>query len=134
MQIQDYSTNFFSISKDVVNSAGVFYTSFRKGLKPKLWMVWKDISIGYFFILANSTCLLFLTFDSTFVSILMALFGSIIYGYFHHYLALFFHEASHRNIAKDKKLNDLLANLFIGFYKVTISKLTESPIMHTILN
>lgn len=36
------------------------------------------------------------------------------FGYLHHYLALFMHEAAHFNLAASRKTNDWLTNLFLG--------------------
>jgi fatty acid desaturase len=40
--------------------------------------------------------------------------GACVYGYALAYILLFFHEAAHYNIARDRARNDRLANVFIG--------------------
>jgi fatty acid desaturase len=40
--------------------------------------------------------------------------GSLAVGYWMAYVQLFLHEAAHFGLARNKKLNDLLANLFVG--------------------
>ena len=44
----------------------------------------------------------------------MILISGFLIGYVLHYILAFFHEAAHYNLARNKDLNDKLANIFIG--------------------
>lgn len=117
--IQSFYTKFFeSINKmELVNTDGLSYKDFKKTLEPDYVEVWRDILMGIIalvitvvgiFVLSNTLPI--------YLSIPLSLICAPLIGYWVAYIQLFFHEAAHYNIAKDKKLNDKLANMFIGIW------------------
>jgi fatty acid desaturase len=98
----------------VMSVSGVPYLEFRKSLIPRYAVVWRDILAGH--------CALILTaagaiaVDVVYPSWrpLTIIICAFLFGYIHQYIQLFFHEAAHYNLAKDRKKNDRLANIFIG--------------------
>ncbi len=99
---------------EIVNGNGITFPAFRKQLRPNFAVVWRDITGGYLALILTALIALSVQGNSLVINILTVLFCSGLFGYFLAYLQLFFHEAAHYNIAKDRKLNDKLANIFIG--------------------
>mgnify|MGYP001192672757 CR=1 FL=1 len=98
----------------ILSVSGVPYLEFRKSLTPNYPVVWRDILLGHFALaLTAATAILM---DSYYPSLkpLTVIICAFLFGYIHQYIQLFFHEAAHYNLAKDRKKNDRLANLFIG--------------------
>lgn len=98
----------------IINSRGVKYLDFRNQLTPKYALVWFDIFLGYFALISTLLATGFLQKSHPRLWIVTIPAGSFLVGYAVAYIHLFMHEASHYNIAGDKRTNDLLANLFIG--------------------
>jgi fatty acid desaturase len=98
----------------IVNSAGVTFSEFRKQLKPKYFTVWRDITLGYVVLLFTGFVAVAAQEQTIALQIAAGAVCAGLFGYFLAYLQLFFHEAAHYNIAKDRKKNDTLANIFIG--------------------
>ncbi len=106
---------FHILKAGLTDSTGTAYTEFKKTLKPKYNIVWRDISIAW----AGIIAVLFISgfifrISNTVISILLVIPASAMLGYIMAGLVNFFHEAAHHNISGNKTLNDLLANLFIG--------------------
>ncbi len=102
--------------KLVISDSGESYVSFRKSLVPKYSIVWRDIFIGYLFIVLSVLSALYLerVYDqNVFVILLFPLLGVLI-AFWVANIQLFVHEAAHHNIHPNKKVNDTLANLFLG--------------------
>lgn len=109
---KDISLNFDS----VVSCDDIRYVDFRRKLKPKYSVVWFHIACAYVAFAAIAMLLITLlsSSSSALYSVAIAAFGGILFGYTLAYLQLFLHEAAHYNLAKAKKLNDTLTNLFVG--------------------
>lgn len=99
---------------EIVNSSGKTFPEFRKHLRPNYFVVWRDIAGGYFALILTAILALSVQNNSLVIKIITILLCSGLFGYFLAYLQLFFHEAAHYNIAKDRKVNDKIANIFIG--------------------
>jgi len=99
---------------EIVNSSGRTFPEFRKHLRPNYFVVWRDIAGGYLALILTAVLTLSVQNNSLVIKIITVLLCSGLFGYFLAYLQLFFHEAAHYNIAKDRKVNDKLANIFIG--------------------
>jgi fatty acid desaturase len=96
---------------------GIKYNEFKKQLKPKYLIVFRDIFIGYFILFFSffSFLLIEYNYNSIFVYFVLPPFAVVI-GFFIAYLQLFIHEAAHFNIHPKKKINDLLSNIFLGWF------------------
>lgn len=98
----------------IVNSKGVKYTEFKAGLKPNYPLVWFHIILGYLALIGVLVAAGYLQNNYTSYFWATIPVAAILIGYIIAYIHLFIHEASHYNIAADRKRNDMLSNLFIG--------------------
>ena len=99
----------------IVNSKGVPYPEFRRSLSPKYAVVWRDIFIGYLALALTAGWAIIMDTQYPVVWMPLTVFScALSFGYAHHYIQLFFHEATHYNLIRDRKINDCLANIFIG--------------------
>lgn len=100
----------------IVNRAGVSYLEFRKTLKPHYMLVWTQLLAGHAILVL--TALATIWADVHFPRWFPVTMGvaAIVFGYTHHYIGLFFHGAAHYNLAANHRLNDWLANIFIGVF------------------
>lgn len=107
--------NFDSVKKkDLVNKEGVSYTDFREKLTPKYHRVWMDLLAGHFFLLLISSLIILLQYRYPSWAFLSILPGAFLLGFIVAYIHLFSHEAAHYNLAKSRRWNDALSNIFIG--------------------
>lgn len=106
---------FHAIKSTLVNTGGQAYHDFKKKLRPHFNKIFFDISTGW---LAFAACIaagIYINqIENTWIKTIASLADAVILGFIINYLSNFFHEAAHYNIAPDKKLNDLLANCFLG--------------------
>jgi fatty acid desaturase len=100
-------------TQSITNSKGIKLSEFKKHLIPNYFKAWWDITIGYLFLLLSIGLLHFV--ELSLEGLLVGIISSIFIGFFLAYIQLFFHEASHFNLHKNKKVNDDLANFLIGF-------------------
>lgn len=108
-------SDFETIRKSTItNSAGVKYSEFKAGLKPRFFKVWTDIVTGYVFLIALLVGAVYMQLNHPDLFYITIPVGAILAGYIIAYIHLFIHEAAHYNIAADRKKNDKLANIFIG--------------------
>lgn len=111
----DLTRDMGSIRREsLVNSLGLKYKDFRSGLTPRYHLVWTHLLSGYgaLGLISAAIAGVEVRWPGFFSWIILV--GSISYGYTLAYLQLFIHEAAHYNLAKDRKANDRLANLFIA--------------------
>ncbi|HEY9610893.1 fatty acid desaturase [Allocoleopsis sp.] len=98
----------------LVNSFGVQYRDFRRLLTPKFHLVWLHLLAGYIcLVLISTLAILMDIYLPSYLPVNIIVCGSL-FGYSIAYIQLFLHEAAHYNIAKDREVNDKLANIFIG--------------------
>jgi len=98
----------------LINSHGVRYSDFRATLLPKYSRLWLELLSGHLALLLLAGGLVI---ADRFISrfwLVTGLTGGVLMGYAVAYLLLFFHEAAHYNLARNRRLNDWLANLLIG--------------------
>lgn len=98
----------------ILNVSGFPYLEFRKSLTPNYPVVWRDILLGHFALVLTAAGAIAMDLYYPSWEVLTVILCSFLFGYIHQYIQLFFHEAAHYNLAKDRKKNDRLANLFIG--------------------
>ncbi len=108
----DYSQSFSRMRGQLVNSNGVQYADFIRGLTPIYWRVHLDIGLRYLasVVIVAVTCVAQVNGVSSLVlvplaAILIALFSP----------AVHIHEASHWNIAANRNTNDFLCNLLMSW-------------------
>lgn len=98
----------------LADGQGRAFKPFRRGLTPRWWRVWADVGGGYLGLAAIMLALAALEAAHPRLTWLWVALGAIAFGYVIAYIQLFFHEAVHFNVAPGRKLNDALANLFLG--------------------
>ena len=110
----DYSGSFAGLRSRIRSGAGVYYTDFLKTLQPDYRLAWLHLSLGY-------SALLIIGLGEGLIQFRWPRGGwaivplcSVLFGYFINYVSHFFHEAAHYNLSKDRRRNDLLANIFVG--------------------
>jgi fatty acid desaturase len=99
---------------DLIDSRGRPFKEFKRQLRPRFAIVWRDIALGYLALLVIGMAMVLVDGAFPRVRPLTIAIGALGLGYFIAYLHLFLHEAAHYNIAPDRAWNDRLANLFIG--------------------
>lgn len=87
---------------------------FRKILKPKYWIVWRDIAVCYLFLIIGVVLLFFAENLTLIFAIIATLLIAVWLGYWFHSLSLFLHEATHFNVHPNSWWNDFLANALIA--------------------
>src|SRR5450631_530372 len=110
--IDDYSQSFSKMRSQLVNSQGVRYADFVRGLRPLYWRVHLDIGLRYAASIgvlvltcigqARGVPLLLLVPPAAFLVALLS-------------PAVHLHEAAHWNIAPDRSANDVLCNVLISW-------------------
>lgn len=111
--IDDFSGDFQSYRKALSNNPD--YIDFVKGLKPNYARVWLDIGLGYAFLIITMVIQYRVETSSLIWGFTLLPLSGISIGFWIAYIRLFAHEAAHHNLASNPKLNDLLADLFIGW-------------------
>lgn len=98
--------------KGLVNDKGVAYKDFSRGLGLVQSRVWADMAVPWVFILVLVAVFYFLR-ANTLASALLVVPASLWLSFWMHAYTLFFHEAAHFNIHRDRDKNDLLANIIM---------------------
>ena len=99
---------------ELKDSRGVAFKEYRRSLTPRWGRVWFDIGAGYLVIAATMVALVQLEERLPRLIPLWIVLGALVFGYTIAFIQLFLHEAAHFNIAPGRRLNDLLANVFLG--------------------
>jgi fatty acid desaturase len=110
----DYSRDFARLRTRLIGRDGERYVLFVRGLKPKYRIVYRDIAIGYA-LLAVSFALAASAPALGLPKLLAAVGGAVLIGYWVAHLQLFLHEASHYNLAPDKRASDRVCDLAISW-------------------
>jgi fatty acid desaturase len=96
------------------DGSGQSYYEFKRNLTPRYSVVWRDIALGYVALALIAGSLVLAQALSIWLAIPTVIAGAVLIGFFLAYLNLFFHEAAHWNLARSRKTNDVLADVFIG--------------------
>jgi fatty acid desaturase len=99
---------------DAIHPDGRSYAEWRKDLKPRYTVVWRDIVFGYLGIGAILFLASFLPINRPVLYGIGSLVGAVTLGSVLACLSLFLHEAGHFNLHSRKKINDRLAFIFLG--------------------
>lgn len=106
-------TLFRSKRERLTDGSGRTYGAFRNGLKASYRLVWAQIAAAWA-VMMLCVVALWTLHPVSGPAIFAAIPGAVIIGYCLAFLVLWFHEAAHFNIHSNRRVNDLLANLFIG--------------------
>jgi fatty acid desaturase len=101
--------------KSLADRRGVTLREFKAGLRPRYARVWLALLLGHAALAATLA-------GEMFAQVALPVWawpgavvlGACVIGYTLAYIQLFFHEAAHYNLARDRRRNDLFADLFIG--------------------
>ncbi len=101
---------------ELVDGTGLGFLEYQKTLTPRYAVVWRDILAGWVAIglIAYALCRWQLAHPGLGECLVAILVAGALIGFGQLYLHNFFHEAAHYNLAADRRVNDLLANLFLG--------------------
>jgi len=108
----DYSADFHKLRSSIRCEDGTSYVDFVARLQPRYGIVWRDIMLGYAALFATCS-LIVLASGNGWITWTTSLAGTVAIGYWVAYLQLFMHEAAHLNITRDRKYNDLAANICV---------------------
>jgi fatty acid desaturase len=98
----------------LTDSRGRSFKDLKRSLVPRWGRVWTEIACGYLAFAGIAAGLVWLDNHYPRLWVLWIVAGACAFGYVIAYVQLFFHEAAHFNIAPGRKLNDLLADIFLG--------------------
>jgi len=98
----------------LVNSKGIKYLDFKGTLMPKYYLVWVHLLLGYLALVVIAVAIVGVQAYRPELFPLSVVLGGVLFGYVIAHIQLFLHEATHFNLTKSRKLNDVLANLFVG--------------------
>jgi fatty acid desaturase len=98
----------------VVSNRGEPWLAFRRTLKPKYAIIWRDIALCHLMIFGAlaAQCAMGAWWGE-WVALLAAPPAGLWIGYWMHSLSCFGHEATHFTIAPKRSVNDFLANWFV---------------------
>jgi fatty acid desaturase len=108
----DYSVDFTRVRSSIRIPDGSGYIPFIASLRPRFAIVFRDITLGYEALLTTAL-LLSLSDGLGWLQGIAALVGAVLIGFWIAYLQLFMHEAAHFNLTRNRKWNDLIANIFV---------------------
>lgn len=98
--------------KNLVNDRGVSYSDFRRALVLDQGQVWTDMAVPWVFI-AVFVAAFYVLRDNMMASAVLIVPASLWLSFWMHAYTLFFHEAAHFNIHRDRRKNDLVANIVL---------------------
>lgn len=98
----------------LVDAAGVSFRELRATLTPNYRLAWFQIGCGHLALWASLIAAAQAVTPG--MQVLAAVLGALGVGYAMAYIQLFFHEAAHYLLAKERSKNDLLANLALGLW------------------
>lgn len=98
----------------LVNRAGLRYPEFRRRLRPRYAAAWVRLGAGHAGLIGIAAILVAPVPGNPLLAASVCLLGALGFGYGIAYIGLFFHEAAHYNLAGNRTVNDVMANIFIG--------------------
>ncbi|MBI3784751.1 MAG: fatty acid desaturase [Deltaproteobacteria bacterium] len=99
---------------ELFNRSGASYLEFKLSLAPRYPRTWLNITGGYLALIMTAVAMMVVHAVPLLPAAVAVLLGALSFGWWIHYLILFFHEALHFNLAPTKQWNDRLAAVFIS--------------------
>jgi fatty acid desaturase len=112
--IEDTPQQFALIKTRLVSNSGVPYRDYRRTLTPDPRVVWREITVGYAALAITLGSMFALETFYPVAAYIAVIPTAFLLGALLHYLGLFQHAAAHDGLAKDRRANDRLANIFLG--------------------
>lgn len=100
----------------LVSRAGVRFNDFKRSLAPRYGRVWFELLCGHAALVLTTVGIVTAYRYRPSLAALIIVIGAVVCGYALAFIVLFFHEAAHYNLARDRALNDRLANILIGVF------------------
>ncbi|MFF0199816.1 fatty acid desaturase family protein [Streptomyces sp. NPDC005017] len=97
----------------IVTYDGVRWVDFRKELKPRYGVVWRDIGLCYAFLALGVLAVAATPRGPAWTTAALVAAAACWTGYWLHSLFLFGHEAAHTNLAPRRRTNDRLGDWFV---------------------
>jgi fatty acid desaturase len=110
----DYSVMFAACRAKLVGKNGDRYVIFVRNLRPKYWIVYRDIALGYLWLAVSYGLMVAAPFWGP-PRLLTAIVGAVMIGYWIAYLLLFLHEGAHYNLAPSKIHSDRLCDTLVSW-------------------
>ncbi len=111
----DYSGGLGKVVGSLMGPGQITVAGFAPTLQPIYWRARLDLLAGWIALLASLVPALMGDLAGPIGWRLMATaLSSVLTGYWIAYIALFLHEGAHFGLAQDRRLNDVLTNLFVG--------------------
>jgi fatty acid desaturase len=108
----DYSVTFGAYRPKLVGKSGERYVVFVRNLRPKYWIVYRDIAMGYLLLGFSFGLMVAAPFWGV-PRLLTIAVGAVMIGYWIAYLQLFLHEGAHYNLASSKIHSDRLCDFLV---------------------
>jgi fatty acid desaturase len=101
---------------ELCDAQGLRWKDAKKKLRPRYGTVWIDIFLRYalIFVVLVSMLTLHQKMESSFEKAILAVFSALALSLIVANLLLFFHEGAHHNLARSRRVNDLLTNIFLA--------------------
>ncbi len=103
-----------SLKGELVDDRGVAYREFRAQLSPRWGRVWLELGAAYAVLAAVLSAIVLAGPDWP-VAAPVAILGGLVIGYTIHFINCFFHEAAHFNVLPDRRMNDRVTNVLMGW-------------------
>src|SRR5262245_8830256 len=103
-----------SLTSDLVDDRGVAYRDFRRRLAPRWGRVWLELGAAYV-VLALVIAGIVALDPGWPLALPVALVGGGVIGYTIHFINCFFHEAAHYNVLPNRRLNDVVTDVLMGW-------------------
>lgn len=111
----DFSGGLGKAAGTILGPGQLTIAEFASTLQPSYFRARIDLCAGWLALLASLLPVLFADqTESMGWRVAAAAFSSVLVGYWIAYIALFLHDGAHFGLAQDRRLNDLLTNLFVG--------------------
>jgi fatty acid desaturase len=110
----DYSRTFSALRAKLVGSGGAQYADFLRSLRPRYFIVYRDLGIGYL-LLGLSYALTAVAPAWVVPPLAASIVGAVLIGFWVAYLQLFIHEGAHYNLAPTKRQSDRVCDLGVSW-------------------
>ena len=110
----DYSATFAANRTKLVGKSAERYVTFVRSLRPKYWIVYRDVALGYLWLAVSYGVMAAAPFWGV-PRLLAAVVGAVMFGYWIAYLQLFLHEGAHYNLAPSKTHSDRFCDFLVSW-------------------
>ncbi len=128
LSVEKCNTEAFSeIRPKIIGPNGETYAELRRQLKPHWFLVWLDMLLTPILGLAFLHIVVQMCTGSIFWQAVSLIPGGAIGGLIVHKMTLFLHESAHFNLSPNRKINDVMADIYVGRFLFTSAKQYRLP-------